>query len=352
MWNERFHQFMLKIKFQRSSSDYCLYIYFENSVVCYILLYVDDLLIISNHLKMIDKVKNLFSSEFDMTDIGEVKTFLGIHIERDRSIGTLCMSQSRYLKGVLCKFGMENCKPVHTPMESGLCLQKGHISQPNVPYRELIGCLTYATLTTRPDLCASTNFFSRFQGSYTDEHYTFAKRVLRYIQGTLNLKMVYHRNPEADVLVGYADADWANDRLDRKSISGYVFKVYGNTISWSSRKQATVSLSSTEAEYIALAQGSCEAMWLRNLLQDLKVKCDGPTILYEDNQSCIRVAEEPREHKRMKHIDVKYNFIRDAIVTKCVDVRYTPSEMQLADIMTKPLGRNLFEKHRKNLSLS
>lgn len=247
---------------------------------------------------------------------------------------------------------MDDCKPVHTPMEINLNLEKGDVNQKDdIPYRELIGCLTYATLTTRPDLCSSTNYFSRFQNCFTEEHYTYAKRILRYIKSTGDLKMIYSRNYNAEVMIGYTDSDWANDRLDRKSISGYVFKVFGNTVSWSSKKQDTVSLSSTEAEYIALAQGSCEAIWLRNLLRDLNIQCDEPTVIYEDNQSCIKVTEEPREHKRMKHIDVKYNFIRDVIANKHISVKYVPSKLQLADVMTKALGRTLFEQHRKNLNL-
>jgi len=165
------------------------------------------------------------------------------------------------------------------------------------------------------------------------------------------MKMVYHKSMGADVLVGYTDADWGGDKNDRKSTSGYVFKVFDNTVSWGSRKQSTVSLSSTEAEYIALAHGICEAKWIRHLLNELGIKCNGPTPIYEDNQSCIKVAEEPREHKRMKHVDVKYNFIRDEVAKGEVEIIYKASNEQIADIMTKGLERVLFTKHRINLNL-
>lgn len=164
--------------------------------------------------------------------------------------------------------------------------------------------------------------------------------------------MIYRRDSAADVLVGYTDSDWAGDKIDRKSTSGYVFKVFGNTVSWLSQKQPTVSLSSTEAEYLALAKGICEAKWLRCLLNEIGHPCNSPTIMHEDNQSCIKVAEEPREHKRMKHIDVKYNFIRESVANKEIKLKYISTNDQIADIMTKGLGRILFQKHRENLNLN
>lgn len=263
------------------------------------------------------------------------------------------LSQTHYLKNVLKKFDMFDCKPAATPIEKGLNLMNGdENSLTNQPYRELIGCLTYATQTTRPDLCSSTNYFSRFQNCCTDEHYNYAKRILRYIRGTADLKLIYHRNESADILTGYTDSDWAGDLNDRKSTSGYVFKIFGNTVSWLSQKQPTVSLSSTEAEYLALSNGVCEAKWLRCLLKELGHECNTPTTIFEDNQSCIKVAEEPRGHKRMKHIDVKYNFIREAVANKEVELKYIPTNDQVADIMTKGLGRILFQKHRKSLNLN
>lgn len=221
----------------------------------------------------------------------------------------------------------------------------------DVPYCELIGCLTYATQTMRPDLCASTNYFSRFQSCFKREHFDRAKRVLRYIKLTTDLKMVYCKHQDAVPLIGYTDSDWAGDKNDRKSVSGYVFKVYGNVVSWSSRKQPTVSLSSTEAEYMALSDGICEAKWLRSLLGEIGIDCSQSTNIYVDNQSCIKVAENPKDHRRMKHIDVKYNFIHDAIENDEIELKYISTTAQVADIMTKGLGKNLFYKHRDELNL-
>lgn len=133
---------------------------------------------------------------------------------------------------------------------------------------------------------------------------------------------MYHQNPSSEVLVGYSDSDWGGDKNDFKSTSGFVFKVFGNTVSWLSRKQPTVSISSTEAEYIALAEAVCEAKWLKNLLTEMGINCAEAINVFEDNQSCIKIAEEPRKNQRMKHLNIKYNFIRDEIAKKELSVKY------------------------------
>lgn len=302
---------------------------------------------------MMDIIKKLLSKQFEMTDIGPVGTFLGMHIEQNTKTGTINMSQHRYLKNVLRKFNMVDCKPASTPIEKGLQLKKNDSDEcSNQQYRELIGCLTYATLTSRPDLCAAVNYFGGFQNCYNEQHFTHAKRILRYIQGSIDLRMVYRRHEATEVLVGFSDADWGGDQNDRKSTTGYVFKVYGNVVSWTSRKQATISQSSTEAEYIALAQAVSEAKWMKSLLFEIGIEINQPISMFEDNQSCIKIAEEPREHKRMKHIDIKYCFIRDEIANGIIKVKYKPTSEQTADIMTKGLGTNLFVKHRNDLNLS
>lgn len=165
------------------------------------------------------------------------------------------------------------------------------------------------------------------------------------------MKLIYNRNDDAQPLMGYADADWANDSFDRKSVSGYIFKVFGNVVSWSSRKQSAVALSSTEAEYVAVSECACEAIWLRNLLKELRIDCGGPTVLFEDNQSSIRIAESSKDNKRMKHVDTKYHFIRQTVLDGVTKIEYLRSEDQLADIMTKPLPPKQFIKLRGLLGL-
>lgn len=154
-------------------------------------------------------------------------------------------------------------------------------------------------LTTRPDLSTAVNYYSRFQSNATEAQWTGLKRILRYIQGTLKLGLLYRKNVE-ESLIGFADADWAGDK-DRKSTTGFFFKVFGSVICWSTRKQTTVALSSTEAEYVALASASMKLVWLKNLLADLGIKFSKPIVIYEDNQSVIHLLDK-WEHGRLKHI--------------------------------------------------
>lgn len=325
---------------------------FVNGIRCYILLYVDDLLIVCDSEQMIMTVKKLLRDEFEMTDVGIVDTFLGMHIQHDRENGSIHMSQIQYLSKVLNKFGMNECKPAATPIEKGLHLtNEPSDDNSNVPYRELIDCLTYATQTTRPDLCAATNYFSRFQCCYTHEHFTHAKRVLRYIKNSIDINMVYTRDESADILIGYADSDWAGDKNDSKSTSGYVFKIFGNTVSWASRKQDVVAQSSAEAEYKALAEALNEAEWIKQFLIELGFTLDKPIPIYEDNQSCMKVAQEPKDHRRMKHVAVRYHFVRETVRNKIARIIYIPTGEQTADIMTKGLGRIQFLRLRSHLNL-
>lgn len=288
-----------------------------------------------------------------MSDMGELKQFLGLKIDYNQNRGEMKISQSRYIDRLLNHFGMSDCHPVSTPLEPQLKLEKqGNGPITKHPYRELVGCLSYLALSSRPDISAAVNLFSRFQSAPTDIHWTHLKRLLRYLKGTRNLGLMYRRSSQADALIGYADADWGNDCEDRRSISGFVYQIFDATVSWTSRKQNTVALSSTEAEYVSLSQATCEAIWIRNLLVELGIPMDKPVKIYEDNQSCIKISEEPREHKRMKHVDIRFHFIRECIQNKIIQPVYISTKEQVADILTKglPAGPFLFLRSKLNLS--
>lgn len=183
-------------------------------------------------------------------------------------------------------------------MEKSLHLKPSDKNCTSHPYRELICCLIYATVTTIPDLCAATGYISRFQSCFNETNFNHAKRILRYIRGTLDLKLVYRMDDAAQTLIGFSDSDWGGDKNDGKSTSEYVSKLFGNTDSWASRKQPTVSLSSTEAEYIALTEAIYELKWIRKILSELSIKYNEPVIIFEDNQSCIKIADDLKERKR------------------------------------------------------
>lgn len=353
-WNRRFHDFIMNLGFRQSEADCCLYIACEKGEAVFLIIYVDDIIIASRSMSVIGALKKKLSLEFEMTDLNEVKMFLGLAIERDMEKGVLQIGQKQYLLSLLNRFGMGECKAAHTPIEVGLKLEKCTDSSKYTmhPYRELVGCLMYVTVTSRPDISAAVNYFSGFQSCATDIHWSHLKRILRYLRGTVDLKLVFHRDDVNGIMSGYVDSDWAGNITDRKSVSGYVFKVYSSTVSWATRKQTSVALSSAEAEYMALSVAVTEAIWLRRLLVDLGVNMNGATVLHEDNQACIKVAEEDKVMKRLKHVDVRYHFVRDEIQKRVIRLVYVPTDSQIADVMTKGLGRFQFVKLRELIGLS
>lgn len=287
--------------------------------------------------------------------MGEMQKFLGLKIVRDRENGVLTINQEHYLEQVLRKYGMQECKPISTPSEPKISLKQAQNDNKfDKPYRELLGSLMYGMLGSRPDLCFSLSRLSCFQNNPTEEAWKHLKRVLRYIRGSINLKLTYKTSEYCDaVLNGYVDADWANDPIERKSVTGYVFKVFNSTVSWVSRKQPTVTLSTTEAEYVALATCACEGIWLQNLLEEMGVSIPNNAVLiHEDNQGCIFLCQNPGDFKRSKHIDVKYHFVRNKVSDGTLKIVYVPTEEQIADIFTKALCTQKFNNFRYMLGLN
>lgn len=260
------------------------------------------------------------------------------------------LSQSGHIDKIIARFGMENCNPAKTPAEPKLQLKRGDGRCP-YPYRELVGSLMYIMMGSRPDLCFIVGYLARFQDAAGEEHWKHAKRVLRYLQATKNMELVYRRNPREPMVAAYADADYASDEFDRKCISGFLLRVHRNTVAWSSKKQSTVAMSSTEAEYVAMSSCVSETIWLAGLMADLQPDAlPYPVPIYEDNQGAIAMAER-EETRRVKHIDVKYHFIRNVVADGKVKLVYVPTQKQQADILTKSLPAPTFVALRNKLGI-
>ena len=210
-------------------------------------------------------------------------------------------------------------------------------------YQSAIESLLYLSISTRPDITYAVSTLSRFSSNPTQQHWTALKRVMCYLKGTTNFGINYSKNGSQDCIC-YSDADWAGDVNDRKSTSGYLFQISGGAVTWSTKKQSCVTLSTTEAEYIALASAAQEAVWLRQLTTDLGYSSETATIIYEDNQSAISMTKNPQFHGKAKHIAIKYHFIREQVSNGTVKLQYCPIREMIADMFTKALSRERFCK--------
>ncbi|KAL0545154.1 hypothetical protein IC582_020300 [Cucumis melo] len=350
MWNSRINKYFLDNGYLRCPYEHSLYIKVNGHgdilVVC---LYVDDLIFTGNCASMFEDLKKAMTQEFEMIDIGLMSYYLGIEVKQSEE--GIFISQERYTREILEKFNMMNSKPVATPIETGTKLSKHEEGDDVDPsyFKRLVGSLRYLTCT-RPDILFSVGLVSRFMESPTTTHLKVAKRILRYLRGTLDYGLFYSSSKEFK-LEGYCDSDWAGDTNDRKSTSGYVF-FFGNTaFTWSSKKQPIVTLSTCEAEYVAATSCVCHAVWLRNLLKTVEILQEDPTVIHIDNKSTIALAKNPVFHDRSKHIDTRFHFIRDCISRKEVQVEYVKTEDQIADIFTKPLKVNVFNNLRTLLGV-
>ena len=259
LWNDMLDGYLKSRGYRRSDADSCIYVKSvkrDDSQISFVILgvYVDDIIPVSTDIQMLNAEKKALSERFKMDDRGEVHNLLGRLIKRDRKAKVTTVSQCNYIERVLSKFGMESCKPVSMPLEPGtkfLELSNEDEKFDTQTYQQAIGCLTYLSVISRPDISAAVGVLSQFMAKPSKDHWIGVKRVLRYLKGTLDYGLKYSVN-ENPTLVGYSDSDWAGDINTRRSTSGYIFQIGNNTVSWSSKRQTTVAKSSTEAEYVAL----------------------------------------------------------------------------------------------------
>lgn len=247
----------------------------------------------------------------------------------------IVINQSQYMENLLKKYNMQDCKPVSTPIDPNYV----HEGEADMKYeslcRSVIGGLLYLSLCSRPDISIAIGILSRHQHVSNEYLWKALKRVLRYIKGTLTSSLVFSKNEIVPVLEGFADADWAGDKETRKSTSGFLFKLYGCSVVWCTKRQASVSLSTAEAEYIALSEAIRELLWIVQILKDLNVNFEEPITIFEDNQAAIKMTVA--HITRSKHIDIRYHFIREKVQENFVKIKYIESREQLADIFTKPI---------------
>lgn len=354
-WNIKLHEFLESLGFERTRSDASLYARDArnpSSFYCVVAVYVDDLLIVGQE-KTVLEVKRQLAARFTMSDMGRVQWLLGIEVKQHGSF--FYLSQRKYVEDMLERFGMSNCKPASTPLDAGAgavlsvamqpATEEERLEMQRVPYRSAVGSLMYLMVATRPDLAAAVGVVSRFMESPGVAHWQAVKRIFRYLRGTTDMALELGGCDDGGVVLqGFCDSDWGGDPDSRRSTTGYIFSLGTGSISWSSKRQATVALSSTEAEYVAASFATREVLWLRTLLEEIGCKQERPTLVRSDNQGAIALVRNPVHHQRTKHIAIQHHFVREQFENAVVDFKYVATAQQAADILTKPLSR---DKHWK-----
>jgi hypothetical protein len=347
-WFSRIDSYFQQEGFTKSKHDHTLFIKRREEKVIMVSIYVDDLIYTGNNEELCAIFKQSMMKEFEMTDLGKMRFFLGVEVSQNANGIHLC--QKKYAREVLERFNMWNCNPVKNPIVPGTVLSReGGENVDSTMYKQLVGSLMYLT-ATRPDMMYVVCLISRYMANPKEEHMQIAKRVLRYLRGTLDFGLFYRRR-SASKLLAYTDSDYARDVDDRKSTSGYVFLLSEAAVCWSSKKQAIVTLSSTEAEYVAATSCACHCVWMIGVLEQIGYENCECIDIRCDNSSSIKLSKNPVMHRRTKHIDVRYHYLRDLSNQGVVKLVFCGTQEQIADIMTKPLKLDQFVKLRRLLGV-
>ncbi|KAJ4703438.1 Retrovirus-related Pol polyprotein from transposon TNT 1-94 [Melia azedarach] len=324
-WYKRFDSYMIEIGYTRSPYDCCVYYNkATNGSLIYLVLYVDDMLIAAENKSDVQKLKDLLSVEFEMKDLGAARKILGMEIYRDRSKKKLFLSQKGYIQKILSRFGMSTAKAIDTPSAAN-----AHLSVAFAPK---------SVEEKEPDLAQSVSVVSRFMGEPGKEHWQAVKRIFRYLKGTFDVGLIYRGDTQC-LVTGFSDSDYAGDVDSRRFMTGYVFTLGSSVVSWKATLQPTVTLSTTEAEYMALTEAAKEGIWLKGLVSDLGLHHD-QAIVYCDSLSAICLAKDQVHHERTKHIDVRYHFLRSE---KRIKVNKVGTADNPVDMFTKPVPHSKFQ---------
>ena len=365
VWNKLLDSTLKKLGFNRCDKDTCVYLCKSGDTFTILAVHVDDMLIVSNSKPKLAEIKLGLARYFKVKDLGEVKFLLGIEVLRDRQAGIVDISQRAYIEQLLERFNLQDVKPATTPLSSGIRLTQDDCpatdeekeDMANVLYASLVGALMYAAIGTRPDIAFAVGALSRFLSNPGRRHWNEAKRVLSYLKGTSNYAIRYRSNASsAGVVTGYSrgigirptdisiegfsDSDWAGCIDTRRSTSGFVWMMNGGAVSWRSKLQTIVALSSTEAEYVGATPAVQEILWLRDLLREIEVADDSPSVLNMDNHRAVCLTRGAGDSNKTKHIDIRYHFIRSHVEEKRIKVQHISTDEMIANIFTKNLGRS------------
>jgi len=347
-WYERLRNFLISQKFGMGSIDNTLFIKNLGKDILLVQIYVDDIIFGSTDDTLCKEFSKQMEDEFEMSMMGELSFFLGLQVRQEEK--GIFISQTKYAKELVKKFGLEDSKLASTPMSSTLKLDKDleGPSTDSKKYRGMIGSLLYLT-ASRPDIMFAVCLCARFQSNPKESHLKAVKRIIRYVKGTSCLGLFYPRN-DSFTLTAYCDADFGGCKTDRKSTSGTCFLLGNSLVSWSCKKQHSIALSTTEAEYMAASSGCAQILWMKQTLSDYNITLD-TVPLKCDNKSAICLSKNSVLHSRSKHIDVRHHFLRDHVEKKTITLDYIPTEEQIADILTKPLELDSYSRIRRTMGI-
>lgn len=341
-WYDTLYRALSELGFTRAEADHGVFFKDMGSHIVVLGVHVDDCMVTGSSTTLVSKFKVDMDKKYKLTDLGPANWLLGIKISRDLANKTISLSQRTYIESIITRFNFDDLKPSSMPIDPAVPLLKSQspsklediAKMRNIPFREAVGALMYAAMGTRPDIAFATSTVAQFAENPGWSHWEAVKRIFRYLLGTKDLELVY--GGEERGLTGYVDADGASQE-HRRAISGYVFMVDGGAVSWSSKKQELVTLSTTEAEYVAATHAAKEAIWLRRLISEVFKSVETPTTLFCDSKSAIALAHDGHYHARTKHIDIRYHFIRYIIEAGTIKLVYCPTNDMTADVLTKAL---------------
>jgi Reverse transcriptase (RNA-dependent DNA polymerase) len=348
-WFGRFSQAMKRYGYTQSDSDHTMFYKRRQDKIVVLIIYVDDMIITENDKEEMKRLEDRLCREFEMKNLGGLKYFLGIEVTRNKE--GIFLSQRKYILDLLTEIGMLECKPVDTPMVPNIKLEAytDHTPTNIERYQKLVGKLIYLS-HTRPDIAYAVSVVSQFMHSPKEEHLEAVMRIIRYLKGTPGKGIVFRKNSHLQV-VAYSDADWAGCVIDRRSTAGYFTFVGGNLVTWKSKKQNVVSLSSAESEFRGMVKAICELLWIRKFLTELGFEPKSEMKLFCDNKAAIDISHNPVQHDRTKYIEIDRHFIKEKLEARIISMPFVRSNEQLADVLTKPVSSKIFNESIDKLKM-
>jgi hypothetical protein len=333
-WNAEFVSFMKSLGFKQCISDPCVFYQHKGGITSYLCLYVDDLIAVSDSEAHINMILNQIKTKYGLKEITDLDYVLGIEAARIKE--GIILNQTTYIEKMLRRFGMEKCNATKLPLGVSVQIDKDEDGEDadEMLYRQKIGALAWVTMGTRPDCGFALSKLSRYLNNPKKSHMLAADNVMRYLQGSKNFGILLRKDGSPGVAV-HVDSDWAACKDTRRSTSGYVLTFGDNAIIWKAQRQTFPTRSTAEAEYVACSEAIADAKWLKTLLAELGEEIKEPTPIYEDNEACIRIAENPVISQRSKSIDIKYHVVRHYVKEKEFKMVKVSTADQLADFLTK-----------------